>query len=476
MSHTQKHRHYVVFPMVVMALCSLVGVQTLFPLRGLYASSVSFDTMIPLKADEESLPSGTHVSLDKETMIATSIDGTRLQLQSGGALLDVLGYAELLVGCVRIEALHSVFYTSTSSDTLTIASVEGPLLVRLCSGASRLLSDQRQFVISSDGSTTQYSVDQSWRRSQLAKVEPLESAMSIHSDTSVAFPQSKADRSLLLAKFFAQSGSSDPEQFSVALKQIDTLDTDGFLRVLFGLMLMRSSSSSDADDSTILRALDSAPALRSDAVEAILRSLVISPLPLSKGVHNFWQKNAQTVAVAQPEFMLALLKDASVLPTLLDEQQLPKQALLWRQAFSSILQTLEALLPSSFHAEVMQVQSLMMVADVQPEPPQNFDASRRDVVKPLPVDVQDLTQRTKDMLFRFGALFTAHTTFTVDPTDPFSIRVTGILIAEQGKDVPYEFSYTPTKNLLHSFVRDAVRLPNALTPEQFFGHMKKASM
>lgn len=475
MSHTQKHRHFVVFPFMLLVFSLLLGAQFVLPLRPLRASSVNQDVMIPLRDMERSFSSGVRVVLDQGALMTTSIDGELLRLNHGGALIDVLGYNELQIGCVRIETLHATFYVSKAGDTLTVASVEGPLLVRLCSGTSRVLSDQRQFIISSDGSTTQYSVDQFWRRSQLAKLESLKSAMLIHADTSVAFPRSKADRSLLLAKFFAQSGSYDPEQFSVALKQIDALDTDGFLHVLFGLASIRSSSSTEAD-SIVLGALDSASALRSDVVEAILRSLLISPVAFTEGAHDFWLKNAQTVAVAQPEFMLALLKDASVLPTLFDEQQLPKQALLWRQAFTDILQTLEVVAPA-LRSDIFSVRSFLTHTSEGAD--EESHAVEDAPVQPTTVsvvDTQEMQQRTKEMLLHFGVLFTPETRLLTDPTDPLSIRVTGVLVADHGRDVRYEFSYMSSRNLLHSFVRDAVRLPNALTPEQFFGHMKKASM
>ena len=475
MQYTQKHRHFIALPIAGMALALIIAIHSVTPASIVRASrgTSSFDEV--QGPSERILLSGTHVSLEEGAVASVSEDGVSLRPEQGSILVRAQGYAELNAGCSRVQSLRGTFYVSLSDTNLTIASVSGPLLVRLCSGTPRIIADAMQIVIKQGGDMAILPVDQGWIRQQLMRATDLDSPPVT---TSMAPSEATTimERSAVLVTLLQSAPVLHADDLRSALTMVDTIDADGFLRVLLALTLVRSSSLFDAPTVQLLgSALFSSSALDSDVAESLPRILLRSTFVLPESLHALWLDHALHSSVAQPLRALSLMEDISTLPAVLESSELPKQATLWRKNLMDVVRVLDPLLPPAERQELSTVRSTLMLtslplADV-------VSSVRLPSLQPKPLPVMSFDEkvlRTKEMLLQYGVLFTTDTRIDADQHDDQSVRVTGIFLSDYGRDTAYTFSYSPSRNLLHSIIRDGVALPNALSPDQFFRSMKKA--
>lgn len=473
MQHTQKHRHFIALPIAGIALAFVIGIHAFTPASVVRASRGA-DSAQVRGPSQSALSSGTHVSLDDGAVASVSEDGVSLRLEQGGALVSAQGYMELNVGCMRVQSLGGTFYVSSSDADLTVASVVGPVLVRLCSGTPRLFVDAMQIVIKPDGTEEVFSVDRSWIRKQQIRASDVQTPPVTNSHTSKV-AMTILDRSVMLATLLRSTPVLDAHEFQSAQAMVDAIDADGFLRVLLAVTLVRSAPLSDAPTVQLLEnALFSSSALDSDVTESIPRMLLSSTFALPESLHALWLDHALHSAVAQPLRMLSLIEEWSMLPALLDTNELPKQAALWRKNLMEIVRVLDPLLSSLERQTLPTIRSsLMLTSVISPEDSSPVLASVQTNARPaMPLD--EMVLRTKQMLLQYGVLLTTDTRVESDQQDHQSVRVTGVFLSEDGKDTAYAFSYAPSSDVLHRIEREGVTLPNALTPEQFFRAMKKA--
>jgi hypothetical protein len=333
-----------------------------------------------------------------------------------------------------------------------------------------------QMIATQDGSTSAVlPVDQSWiiqqvkRSEQVVDVPVSLSSMSTPTLTPL-------DRSHALALLLRSPLTTSADDVEHAFSVTEAIDAEGLLRILLALTLTRSSVHFDAPtEHRLVSALSSSSSLSSDVVEGIPRMLLQVPMALPESLHAFWLDQAFRVSVADPQRVLVLLQDMSHLPAMFDARALPKQAELWRRHVSDVSRLVRPLLSSADRQTLSLVQSTLVSTDTASD--QNITHTEASVSssKPVQVSSAEMVYLAREMLLQYGVLFTSDTRIDTDPRDDQSVRMTGIFLSDHGRDTAYELSYSPSHNLLHSIIRDGVSLPNALTPEQFFRSMKKAS-
>lgn len=476
MKDTQKHRHFVAIPIALVGIALVTALHAVLPVSAIKADVASESLTMIHGLSQIDTPSGTHLSMDETAEFGVSRDGTSIHIEMGDGLFTVQGYAEVKIGCVRVQALRSIFYVSHFDTSLTVASVEGPLLVRLCSAVPRIVSEGFQLTTAHDGTAVILPVASSWIRQQAERARLAESAPQTDVSRQGTLV-SRLDHSNALASHLRSPSTISNDDLHTAFSVTRAIDPDGFLPTLFAFALLPSASMLDpSQQDDILQVMQSSPSLALDLLQGIPTTLLQHPAVLPDSVHTFWLDGALRLSSDDPALALSLLRDISHLGSVFDAQELPKQADLWRQNIIEVSRVLDSLLSESDREILASVR--LQISSPLSEPSTNLTSSASSsssTVLPSVLAPKDMLSRTQEVLHRFGVLFTSDTRLVLDPHDASSIRVTEIFVSDQGRDTAYELSYSPSENLLHHIVRDGSALPNALSPEQFFHAMKKAS-
>lgn len=446
------HRHLIALPLAAVLLAVVGLSNAVAPVSASLLATARRDLVVSAAevAKELDLPSGLHLSLEPGAEAHLNADGTDITVSRGSALADAQGLAMFSLPCLTVSVLHSTAYVSVSDQSVSVAAVQGPLLLQSCDGRLLLLGEGEQAYMSSD-SIDVSTVPAVWlmeTQSRLASSAPPETSVShIYS-----VPFSKDASSVDVTSAFQRA----------------ELETDGVTTLLAFRLLPILSRFDDAVKEAVFSSLFSSDALRTQVVRALPYAVSTNQLTLNEAVMEDWTDAAAIFAATDSDAMRSLLDHVALLPSFLADAGYPKQAHLWMQALRDTIALLRPLVDAS---DRESLDALLTRASNHVPAEQPVILQKEDSATTAFSDDQ-LVVLTKDVLSRSEALQTAVTRVIPD-AESQTARVEGIYVSENGRDIAYDFTYAPGSEMISSVMRDGIKLPNQVSVDVFFPSLRK---
>lgn len=430
---TRRHRHFVAVPLTAFAILALAGVSAFLPVR---AEEETGKLSVHLHAEKDQpfrIDTSVVGTLYAGSLLRADRTGTRMSLLQGQMLVRQQGHMTVDVGEMHVYALDASFFIVKDSRS-TIAALDEPLLV-VFHDETKIVFKGQQLLLMEDGSTSIASLPAEWqveRMHELQAMHPDEA----HAQTSDLYIQrfrastSAFEKRLILLHLISLGKKVDEE---VIPDMVRTLQDDEVLRDLFPSML---------------------PSLA-----------VTSQKSLHPEIVSAWADDVIEWGLRDGTGAALLLHQVASVPSFVEEAGYPIQASLWRDAMRHAVRILQPTVSPEnsellskardvFSAEEITVMPIRVPEEEEPKPETTWSAD-------------ELSLLTRQALVSYGALIATSTAFVPDVQKQV-VHVQGIYVAEQGKDVPYSFTYDPVKEELRSINRDGTRLPNVVPLAVFF--------
>lgn len=431
--HTQRHRHIVAIPLVALAMLVIAGLNHLMPV---HAALVMEEFEVHLEATRDQpfqIGAGMSGLLYAGSVLGANRDGHALTLAQGQVVLIPTGFATLDTGDIRVLFDSSV---SVIRDTrTTIVALKNPVIVVKQDTRYVVLFGQ-QLSVDPAGVVSVSTVSSSWLSETLSKTIST-------ADVDTSRVTSDSYRRLLL--------DVDPT-------------TDQYRLLL--LRLISLGARTDDDVAKQITADIVGDSFLYSALPSMLpQAALLVGTPVQTPLIAAWADSVIASGVRDGNATTTLLVQAAELPSALEERGYPVQATLWR---SALLRAIAILRPTvSAESAVLLAQAhVMLTADMRPEDAQ-VEPSAQYSVPTTSWTFDELRAMTQDVLVRHGALIATSTALVPDISSQ-TVLVQGVYVAEQGRDVPYTFTYDPALQELRSIIRDGEQLPNAVPVDIFF--------
>lgn len=387
----------------------------------------------------------TRLRLESETHVA---------FLSGEAILSVPGYAVLALGDDRsLVLLDATVWVRRDDTDWTIVPLDVPVVLQTSDALSIIPPAQQRRVGTKDIVSP---VPMDWLLQKIADATSL-AVPHIAGDGGTS--SSVHDPASLAALLHSQALLSHKDLRS-ALSLVAELDHSGVLSGLIAYRLGCDPSTYD-DEAAVLLSETFRLSPLSGEVLTLLPSLVGSQVkPVSDWLLDEWSEEMMRQGIDDPFTTIVVLRRYADLPVALRSGGYPLQSERWRAALANAEQTLLPLLTANERISL----------DSERRSDQTIHAASSDISVPA---VPRFTEKqllavTRQMLANHGVLMGSATRLLPLAGPPQAVRVVGVFIAERGRDVPYEFIFDPTANVLSKIIRDGVEQPNTVPVETFF--------
>jgi hypothetical protein len=238
------------------------------------------------------------------------------------------------------------------------------------------------------------------------------------------------------------------------------------MRLLLIRLALRGART-DADAARMITDDFLADDILKDEFTRLLPSLAMtSAKPVQPELIRAWAGEVIRQGLKDGTGSALLIRDAAVLPAALTQAGYPLQAREWKSSLGRAAAVLKTTVSAPNRAVLAGAEQLFLtsagpVADAPDDAPAE---------KPAPATswtADELSAITRDTLVSHGALIATSTAFTAD-AETQTVLVQGVFVAENGKDVPYTFTYDPAASVLRQIRRDGRLLPNAVPVQTFF--------
>lgn len=422
--HAKTHRHFVAVPLSVLFLLVIAGVQS---------------TLSVLASD---LTGAAAVRHD-------------LELAQGESLIRSAGLTEHRLGAARVHALGASFVALHDAASSTVVPLTAPVMVTRESEAV-LVVPGMQLLIRSTGDMTLSTVPAAWYKERLhsAKLVP-----EIASSVDPGEPQAELSQ-------IVRDGRITMVSYARAFEIAKALDPSGIALQLLQVRLLQEEQRTDDGVSLTLAKTIAENAVMSEQLVSALPVLVGTlQKPVAEAHIDGWALRALAVGLADSERILALLHRRAMFPHELARAGYPRQSRLWQHALLSVGTTLRTTLSEQQRTSLDADLAVVIRGDVVSAPPQELSPAARRLTTHWTPDV--LSALVSEMLLTHGVLM-GTTTELVPDIAAQTVRVTGVFLSQEGRDVPYAFTVDVSGTQVRDILRDGQRLPNAVPIDVFF--------
>lgn len=460
--HTKTHRHFVAVPLTIVLMIVIAGTHTLIPAGAAEltrASDVRFAAdSVSMDFDVGWMIAGT---LEPSSVLRANNSGEALELVTGQALIRSIGFTELAVDSVKVHALAASYVALRDRTSVTVAALSSFVIVTT-QHETVILAPGMQMTFQEGKDVQTAPVPEHWYAEKLQAAQLLRE--SIIPDGSRDHPAHR-DLQAVLAQTL-RDGRIISDVFASAHSAAEDVDGAGMAQRLLLLRLLQEGTRTDTDASLALAEQIAADRFLSiELVSLLPHTVKILMRPVADEHIRFWEKSALSRGLEDREAVLALLHQNVLLPQQLLRAGYPQQSALWQRALSSVGTTLRTTLSAQEVQSLDKDLAVINRSDVATE-------SDNTAVTPVYIPAThwseaELLQIVREQLFT-GRVLTAVTTQLAPDTPTQTVRVTGVFMAEQGTDVPYDFTFDVARQTISAIVRDGKNLPNSVPVEQFF--------
>lgn len=382
-------------------------------------------------------------------------DDTHVSLVAGEAILSVPGYSVFLLDSVRsLILLDATVWVRRDGDVWSVVPLDAPVLLKT-SHAVSILSVGSQYHLGS--AERQSPVPLDWMLQKTADAASL-AAQEIQTE---ADSPSFQDDPFVLAVFFRTYTPLSDDGIRDLLSLGRRLDQSGVLSGLIALRLgLDPGRIGGEEGSPALRNACRLSPLADTGIGALPDIVRSHPMPVAAWLIDVWSESLMRRGMDDPVSGVSMFREHRDLPVLLKEAGYPLQSEKWQAVLLRAEQVLSPLLTpdqrTSLDAKRMPDQEIHPLQSSSSAP-----ASPRFTEK-------QLFTVTRQMLADHGALMGSATHLFPLAGPPQAVRVVGIFIAEDGRDIPYEFIFDPAAHVLSRIIRDGMEQPNAVPVEVFF--------
>ncbi len=446
--HKKTHRHFVAIPT---ALAALAAVAALNAHLSVNAELFSHGTDIEVSSHDKALPfeagASTQGVLQPQSVVHIAKKGDEVELVSGEAVIRSSGQLTVHLGSLTVRSVANAVAVLRDASSATVVPLVAPVLVRR-GDLSAMIAPGQQLIVTGDGtSLTPVSFD--WFSVRFGVARGL---------------IAKADPSSFLSEISAGTISGD--DLMGLFEAASSLDTSGELSRMITARLLTEGATLSPEAAQALVSSDRLDSdLQHDMVEALPAAVRTLRKPVADAVMQAWTEAAVRTTISETGAMLRLVHGNARLPSDMENGGYPKQARLWRESLLRVTDVLRTvLLPE----EAVLLDRDIAILTHGPEDQTESIETVPQIPESERKSADELVLLTRRALLDHGVLMGSATELTPD-TDRQVVDVAGVLIAEGTQDVPYEFSYDPTRERVSGIKRDGKSLPNAVPAATFFG-------
>ncbi len=453
--HTQSHRHFVAVPLMCLLLVLIAGVNAVLPVKGAVLPgqpTINGGTLITAGDVRRSIDIDWHLQgmLEPKSRILLT-DSSHATFVAGEAILSSHGYFTLSLDKDRsLTLLAATVWIRRDGTDISIVALDAPVLVDL-KGSRTMIPAGFQFRITSTSKLSPAPSD--WLSERIADASSL-MQYDVVLDPAASFAEQVEAR---LAEAFQSEAALDPDESSSLIALGDTIDPSGILSGLIAYRLGLHPGRLSEDSQTKVEASFRSSPVAETAFSAIPSIVQFTLKPVSVWLIDGWSSQVIRQGMDDPQAGMAVVRDNRDLPSRLKEIGYPLQSDAWQSALDRIEQTLLPLLTPDEQESIFgssgssQAQSSVSSSVAAPQ-----------------YTEQQLLAITRQMLVDHGALMGSETHLLPLAGPPQAVRVIGVFVLEDGRDVAYEFTFDPAANVLSRIVRDGIAQPNAVPVEVMF--------
>lgn len=481
------HRHIIAVPVMFLAMVMIAAVNASLLVHASQSSSGMGEWTLTAQASARdfSIPLTIAGRLDPGGSLAVADNGQRLRLSEGTAHLRAMGLISVDVpSAIRVDALAADFSLIAEPDAVTVVAVSAPVLATR-GDRTWVVPPKHQLRIASSGNARLSGIPGEWLESEAALFRTMQTF-----DPAASVPQVEALDAAIARGAYADAlaavGATAPDPVSVAPLLSKVLGGDGPFtsdRVTLAFALVRTRSSPLLSALLALRLAQEGERIEEKAASLVVRELASSALagdlpsavpllaaalgrPLVSGIVDQWETETIRLVVLDSAAALPVFREAApLLPAQYVQAGFPRQAEFWEQAIANVSAVLSPLLPADERTTLERDLQSAHLHDMEDQPTAPSSVTSSAAVSRSD---QELLSFTRQLLREHGVMLSTLTTVKVVSDRADTVRVEGVFIAEEGRDVPYAFTVDIAQNRIAEIVRDGVRLPNGLPVSQFF--------
>lgn len=446
--HTQTHRHFVAIPVAIVAALLVVATHTsVSAFAGLDPGRQTVLVTTKESAVDVRVTPNVAVHLEPGSAAESFRDGKHIELRRGHMLLKTSDMLVLDAGNgIMVFAVDASFSALRDDSSTTVAALVSPIIVS-DDGELHLLAPGMQYLWRGEvGERLDLPFD--WYGEHVAKAALLD------------LPETENTIRSPIA-----GGRITDESLETLFADVAAADTDGTLRrALLIRLLAEGSRTDEAAGARIAHELNDDPWFGSSLGLVLPRMVIAAGTPAAGEIVHAWAGWIIQAGLRDATPTLEALETASQIPLTMNARGYPEQALHWQKAVSHA----GAVLRSTKSPE-----NQAMIDDILTRAARSVPEIRREeaeYVPPAPLthwSAEELQFQIRELIVSRGGLLATTTEFAPDAARQ-TVRVTGVFVAEEGRDIGYAFTYDASAGLLMDIVRDGKKLPNALSPETLF--------
>lgn len=452
MQHTKRHRHAVATLMALTVFALVAFGNAALATRASVVDTDSLSILEPETKKQVVLASGTQLDVDASSRLRLDTDGIGFTLDRGSVIVDSPAFTQVVAGDVSVALGFGRAFILHEMSSVTVVALGSPLLYA-SQGKRHLLVPGYQVRSDTRGTLQESLVPREWQQ-----------AFDVSGDAAPFDSNVITSSSVRITKVheLARLRRSHPPDVEAILAVAGSIDRS--LPMLHALSLASGASAMHADlQAAITTALFDSSGHEMDLVAALPRFLLSSPRPFPAAVIDAWEDRAVRYLALSPSAFFTLLRSLEPLPDILEASGFPVQARRWRHALHVTSEVLLPLMASA--AEQQHELQPNQQNDTTFTAPTSADDARYDQHR---LSEERVIALTEHMLYEYAILRGPSTQILLTTDDDQSAHVSGVFLQEEGRDVPYAFTYTPATRLVSAIAREGVLLPNSVPADRFF--------
>jgi hypothetical protein len=468
MHSSPRHRHFIAVPVAIFSMAVLACVHALMPVHA--QESVPPPVVSALSAGDAPLDfmvsSVLNGRLEPNSRLSVVEDGTVLRLDAGEISLRAFGAISVESAGVRIETVMADISVITDETSVSIVALNAPVFV-IYQDVPRIIRAGHQLFLSRDNAPRDTEVPTDWLAGRISLIE----SQAASTSTNIKTLGVSQDVTVLAQSLRAEMLSADHVQR--AFVSARKLDADHLPALLLQRLLMLAQR---LDPSAAQFVLSQAFTRSDSAIDmflAVPEEIVREQRPLLSGTADEWAHAVIRIGTTDASKAVHILHQVMSfsLPATYVRAGYPVQAMSWSNAFTQVKQVIMPLLSEEDQSVLLQdfvrmndSQDAEFVSDE--EVPVAVPAPAKPVLPRFSED--ELVALTKQLLIDHGVLISTLTHVEAISGKIDQVHVEGVFLPENGKDVPYTFTFDAAQNVIRNVVRDGVRFPNAVPVDTFF--------
>lgn len=447
------------FPLAVFLMLAVMGMESALQVG---AEGLSGASVVRFKADTNPIDfqtgwmlSGT---LHAGTTVSASKNGEHFELLHGHAVLRSTGFTELTLGSVRVSALAASYAALHDESSTTVVPLTAPVVVSYGSD-TKVLVPGMQLTVTADKKVTIATVPQGWYAEQMQTVKLLSDSV-IPSDVS-----GREGAQARLARMLSH-GRITTDSFTAADADTLIVDSTGTALRLLLLRLLQEDARTDTEASKrIAEAISEDRFLATELVTVLPLHISTLQKPVAEAHIRMWEKSALSLGLTDSASIMSVLRNFADFPQKLTRAGYPEQSELWQHALAYVGTILRTTLSGEALASMDATLDIINRGDIEEAPEAKPVAAV--YVPATKWSESELIAIVHHTLTAKGVLMAVTTELAPD-TPTQTVRVSGVFMSEQGRDVPYVFTFDVARELISDIKRNGKELPNTVPVDVFF--------